>query len=84
MNNMKASGAIKIIALSNPILFDGSAWAKIGIRGSLKYLDDITQELIEHPAVYFVAYALGTFDLMIAVKFDSIDKLVPRNPYNYG
>jgi len=72
---MRSKGLIKIIALPNPVLFGYKAWAKIGIKVEYGSLFQVARKLIEHPSVYFVAYAIGTFDIIIAVRFYTIDGL---------
>jgi len=75
MSALRSSGTIKIIALRNPVLFGYKAWAKIGIVVKPNYLEQVASELVRCPLVYFVAYGLGTFDIMIAVHFKSIEGL---------
>lgn len=72
---MRSKGIIKIIALPNPVLFGYRAWAKIGIKVEHGSLYQVSRELVEHPSIYFVACALGRFDIIIAVRFDTIDRL---------
>jgi len=72
---MKSKGIIKIIAVPNPVLSGYRAWAKIGIKVEPRSLFHVARELIEHPSIYFVAYSLGTFDILIAVQFDTMDRL---------
>ena len=75
INNMISDRAIKIIAVPNPVLFGYKAWAKIGIKVAPEYLNRVARVLVEHPSVYFVAYALGRFDIVIAVRLDTFDRL---------
>lgn len=75
INNLRSSNLIKIIAVPNPFLYGNNAWAKIGIKVEPKSLRNVTRALVEHPAIYFVAYTLGVFDIMIAINYDSFDKL---------
>ncbi len=75
ISNMKNKGIIRIIAMPNPILFGYRAWAKIGIKVELKSLANVAKRLINHPSIYFVAQSLGTWDIIIAVHFDTIDNL---------
>jgi len=72
---MKSKGLIKIVAVPNPVLLGYKGWAKIGIKIEPKCLFEVTQELVKHPSVYFVAYSLGTFDIIIAVEFYTIESL---------
>ncbi|MEW6142544.1 MAG: Lrp/AsnC family transcriptional regulator [Chloroflexota bacterium] len=75
IDSMKSRGLIKIIAIPNLMLLGYKAWAKIGIKVAPGTLFDVARELVLHPSVYFVAYALGDFDIMIAVRFHTIDGL---------
>jgi DNA-binding Lrp family transcriptional regulator len=75
ISSMKDKGFIKIIAVPNPVLYGYRAWAKIGIKVEHTYLTDVSRQLVEHPSIYFVADSLGIFDIMIAVYFDTIDRL---------
>lgn len=75
VNNMKSEGIIKIIAIPDFVSFGYKAWAKVGIKVEPKSLSYVAHQLVESPSIYFVAYALGTFDIIIAVHFDNIDSL---------
>jgi len=75
INSMVSNRAIKIIAVPNPVLFGFRAWTKIGIKVAPGSLSRVARVLVEHPSVYFVAYALGRFDIIIAVHFDTIERL---------
>ena len=75
INNMIGSRAIKIIAVPNPVLFGFRAWTKIGIKVAPGSLSRVARVLVKHPSVYFVAYALGRFDIVIAVYLHTIDRL---------
>ncbi len=75
INNMISNRVIKIIAIPNPVLCGFRAWTKIGIKVAPEYLSRVARALVEHPSIYFVAYALGRFDIIIAVHFDTIDRL---------
>ncbi len=72
---MKRKGMIRIIAVPNPVLAGYRAWAKIGIKVVPGSLFDVAHKLAEYRPVYFVAHSLGTFDIMIAVHLDTIEKL---------
>lgn len=75
INSMISNRAIKVIAVPNPVLFGFRAWTKIGIKVAPGSLSRVTRVLVEHPSVYFVAYSLGRFDVIIATHFDTIDRL---------
>lgn len=75
INIMKSEGIIKIVAVPNPIVFGYRAWAKIGIKVEPSSLPQVAQELTQHRSIYFVAYSLGRFDIMIAVRFKSMERL---------
>jgi len=75
IGNLRTSNLIKIIAVPNPFLFGNRAWAKIGIKIEPRSLRNVTRELVTHPSIYFVAYTLGVFDIIIAITYDSFDKL---------
>jgi Lrp/AsnC family transcriptional regulator, regulator for asnA, asnC and gidA len=75
INNMKSKGIIKIIALPDFVLFGYKAWAKVGIKVKPQSLSYVAGELANNPLIYFVAYAYGPFDIMIAVHFYNIDSL---------
>lgn len=75
ISDMRSKGIIKIVALPNPVLLGYKAWAKIGIKVELGSSYRVACELAEHPSVYFVAYTIGTFDIIIAVHFYTIDQL---------
>jgi len=75
LSAMKNKGLIKIIAVPNPVLLGYRGWAKIGIKVAPEATGNVTHELIEHPSVYFVASSVGKFDFIIAVHFESIERL---------
>jgi len=75
INNMISNRVVKIIAVPNPVLCGFRAWTKIGIKVAPESLTRVARVLVEHPSIYFVAYALGRFDIIIAVRFDTIDRL---------
>jgi DNA-binding Lrp family transcriptional regulator len=75
LNEMIKQHTIKIVTIPNPVLCGFTAWSKIGIKVDPIYLDHVANMLVEHSSVYFAAYSLGRFDIIIAVHFDTIDKL---------
>lgn len=75
LDGMIKRGDIKVVAIPNPVLCNIRAWSKIGIKVDPSYLNRVARTLVEHPSVYFVAYTLGRFDIIIAVHFDTTDKL---------
>jgi len=76
INNMLRDDIIKIVALPNLLLLGHRAWAFIGIQVASEYLDSVTRWLVEHPRIYFVAYVLGRFDIIIAVDYKTPDGLI--------
>jgi DNA-binding Lrp family transcriptional regulator len=72
---MRREGIIKIIAVPDLVLFGYKAWAKIGIKVKPQSLSYVAGQLANNPSIYFVAYAYGPFDIMIAVHFYNIDSL---------
>jgi Lrp/AsnC family transcriptional regulator, regulator for asnA, asnC and gidA len=72
---MTENGLIKIIAVPNPILFGYAAWAKIGIRTKAGGLHDVAGQLVLHPSIYFVAITMGSYDILIATHFYTIEEL---------
>jgi len=72
---MRHEGIIKIIAVPDFVLFGYKAWAKIGIKVKPQSLPYVAGQLANNPSIYFVAYAYGQFDIMIAVHFYNIDSL---------
>lgn len=75
INAMRREGIIKIIALPDFVLFGYEAWAKIGIKVKPRSLSYVADQLSKNPLIYFVAYAYGTFDIIIAVHFYDINSL---------
>ena len=66
---------IKMVAVQNPVLCGFKAWSKIGIRIEPGYLEKVAQILVKYPEVYFVAYSLGRFDIIIGTHFETINRL---------
>jgi Lrp/AsnC family transcriptional regulator, regulator for asnA, asnC and gidA len=75
LDDMIKQRMIKVVAVPNPVLCGFKAWAKIGIKIEPGCLETVARKLVEHPAVYFVAYSLGRYDIIIAVHFDTINTL---------
>lgn len=76
IGNMLSEDIIRIIALPNFPLLGYRAWAKIGIKVEAGYLSSVARRLVEHPRIYFVACALGRFEIIIAVNFKTTDGLM--------
>ena len=76
ISNMLRDDIIKIVALPNFPLLGYRAWANIGIRVAAGQLNSVSRRLVEHPRIYFVAYVLGRFDIIIAVDYKTPDGLV--------
>ena len=75
LDDLIKRGTIKMVAVQNPVLCGFKAWSKIGIKIEPGCLETVARTLVEHPAVYFVAYSLGRYDIIIAVQFDTINRL---------
>ena len=75
INFIRKKGLIKIIAVPNPVFLGYRGWANIGIKVEPGSVNHVALKLIEHPAIYFVASAVGTFDFIIAVRFSTFNEL---------
>lgn len=75
IKSMIGSGAVKVIAVPNPVMLGYRAWAKIGIKAESEALNRVTHKLVQHPSVYFVAQAFGTFNIIIATYFSEMNEL---------
>lgn len=75
LKRMRDEGVYKVIAVPNFVSFGNRAWAKIGINVDPAMLNHVANTLAEHPSVYFVAYSLGTYNIIIAVAFPELDRL---------
>jgi DNA-binding Lrp family transcriptional regulator len=64
-----------VIVAPNFISLGYTAWARIGIKVAPGSLSRVARSLVENPLIYFVAYTLGRFDIIISAYFDTIDKL---------
>ena len=69
IGNMLREDIIRVVALPNFPLLGYRAWTKIGIKVEGGQLSSVTRWLAEHPRIYFVACALGTFEILIAVNY---------------
>jgi len=76
ISNMLSKDIIRIVALPNFPLLGYRAWAKIGVNIEPRYLSSVARRLVEHPHIYFVACALGRFEMIIAVKCKTTDGLM--------
>lgn len=75
ISNIIANKVVKVIATPNFVSLGFRAWARIGIKVTPGSLSRVARLLVENPSIYFVAYILGRFDIIISVYFDTIDKL---------
>ena len=76
LDEMIKQQTIKFVAVPNPVLCGFKGWAKIGIKIEPDNLEAVARILVDHPSVYFVAYSLGRYDIIIAVHLDTINGLV--------
>jgi len=75
INIMNDNNLVKMVVVPNIVLLGYKAWARIGIRVKPDYLSKVALTLVKHPAVFFVAYTLGPFDIVISTYFRTIDNL---------
>jgi len=76
IGNMLSKDIIRVVALPNFPLLRYRAWTKIGIKVEPGYLTSVARRLVAHPRIYFVAYALGRFEILIAVNYKTTDGLM--------
>jgi len=76
MKKMNQEGIFKTVAVPNFPAFGFHGWARIGIKVDPKLLDNVARELVTNHFVYFVAYSLGYYDLIISVAMPSIEMLI--------
>jgi len=68
VQSMKQSGALKIVALADPMAIRYEADAMIGIKvASPATPRDVAQRLSEHAEVVYVLWVSGRYDLLIEV-----------------
>ncbi len=75
VNTLISSELIKVIVAPNFVLLGFEAWGRIGIKVEPGSISRVARVLVCHPAIHFVAYTLGGFDIIISVYFDTIEKL---------
>jgi len=75
IKNIIDSKFVKAVVAPNFVLLGFRAWARIGIRVEPGALQNVARELVAHPSIYFMGYTLGTYDIILSVYFDTIDKL---------
>lgn len=75
VSTMLESGMIKIVAVPNPVLCGFMGWARVGLKIEPSRISHVARILIDHPATYLVVYALGRYDIIISVYFETIHKL---------
>jgi len=75
VNNIISNKLVKVIAVPNFVSFGFKAWARIGVKVTPGSLSRVARVLVAHRSIHFVTYALGRFDIIISVYFDTIDKL---------
>jgi DNA-binding Lrp family transcriptional regulator len=66
---------VKLVVVPNFISLGCRAWARIGIKVAPGAIGRVGSLLVANHSIYFVAYTLGRFDILISVYFDTIDKL---------
>ncbi len=71
IDSLIKTGTIRVVAVPNPVACGFGAWTKIGIRVLPEHLSRVARMLVGHPSVYFAAYSLGRFDIVIALLLDS-------------
>lgn len=71
VHNMLTRDIIRIIAIPDFVSLGYKAWAKVCIKVKPGWLESVSNRLMEHPRVYFVAHAVGKFDIILAVLFKS-------------
>lgn len=71
MDRMIRAGAMRVVAVPNPVACDFRAWTKIGIRVLPESLGSVSRTLVRHPSVYFAAHSLGRFDIIAALLLES-------------
>ena len=68
VQSMKESGALKIVALADPMAIRYKADAMIGIKVSnLSSPRQVAERLSEYPEIVYVVWVSGRFDLLIEV-----------------
>jgi DNA-binding Lrp family transcriptional regulator len=75
ISNLLDNNLVKMVVVPNIVLLGYKAWARIGIRVKPDCLDEVVRALVKHPAVFFVAYTLGIFDIVISTHFRTIEEL---------
>jgi len=75
LNILMNKGLLRVVVFTNPILLGYRAWARIGIKVEPGFLHDVALRLTEHPSIYFITQTVGTFDIIIAARFRSMDRL---------
>ena len=76
IGSMLRDDIIRIVALPNLPLLGYKAWAFIGIQIIAGHSNSVARWLVAHPRIYFAAYVLGRFDILIAVDYKTPDGLI--------
>jgi len=69
MNNQER---FKVIVVPNFVELGFKAWARIGLVVDPALLKQVVSELIKHKSIYFVAYSIGAYDIVISVDFPNM------------
>ncbi len=76
ISNLIGKNIVKMVVTQNFVLLGYQAWARVGIKVVPGSISHVSRALIKNPAVYFVAYTLGMYDIIISVYFTKIDELI--------
>jgi DNA-binding Lrp family transcriptional regulator len=75
LSEMKRDGVFKLVPIPNRVSLGHRAWARIGIKISLKSSFEVAKSLVDHPLICSVASSIGSFDFIIDVQIDTFEEL---------
>jgi len=75
IKRLQSQDLIRFIVTPNFLLLGYKIWARLGIGVCPGQLHSVANTLKKDPRVYFLAYMLGRYDIMLSVYFQSIDEL---------
>jgi len=75
LNSLLNTQTIKVIIHTNPILLGYKCWARIGLNIEPGFSREVSDYLSQYKQVYFIGESVGTFDMILAVRFKDDNEL---------
>ena len=75
--SMKQAGMLRIVAIADPVVAEYKTDAMLGLKIAPEHTpQDVAKRLAEHPAVVYVLWVSGRYDLLTEVVSDDREKFL--------